>query len=255
MCLIVYSPTGELLERRVFDDALVINPDGIGVMSPRGVEKFLGKKSAKKAWRYLRRLGDSRIPHGIHFRLATHGDVTRYNCHPFYAPNSDAIVMHNGILRLTAELATTTRSDTAIFVERYMSSAPGPADAGYTRFYRRLGRRIGLANKLLVYHALTEQFTICNESAGEWVGRHWYSNDYSLPWGLAYGFGVNWHTSVLSEDYSGTGVNDPVSDLEAYYAALIDEPDYFDLGAKLGTPGRREWDHFPADTDDHSPSW
>jgi hypothetical protein len=187
MCLIVYSPTGVLVERTIFDHAHLINPDGLGVMSRHGVQKFVGKTARRRAWRYLRQLAASRVPHGIHFRFATHGGVTRENCHPFYASNSDAIVMHNGVIGLTAVAATSLRSDTSLFVEEYMSGAPGPEDSSYERYYRCIGRTIGSWNTLLVFHALTETFTICNEPWGEWIGDHWYSNLYSLPWNVEAG--------------------------------------------------------------------
>ena len=182
MCLIIYSPTGVLVERTVFDHAQQMNPDGLGVMSARGVRKFFGRTARRRAWRHLRQLAASRVPHGIHFRFATHGVVTRQNCHPFYASNSDAVVMHNGVIGLTAVAATSLRSDTSIFVEKFMSCAPGPEDSSYERYYRSIGMVIGSWNTLLVFHTLTETFTICNEHSGEWIGDHWFSNVYSLPW-------------------------------------------------------------------------
>lgn len=250
MCLIIYNPTGEPMDRSVFDCARAANPDGIGVMSSLGVAKFVGRRSAKKAWAYLRRLAGFGIPHGIHFRLATHGEVTRRNCHPFQAPNSDAIVMHNGILHLTAGSATPERSDTAIFVERYMSGAPGPAQGRYARFYRYIEQRIGIANKLLIYHALTDQFTICNENSGEWVGGQWYSNDYLFLWYSATAIDIEWRTSVPSEGYADWSSPDFVSESERYQADFLGEPGCFDWGAELRRQRQTDSEASFTDTDE-----
>jgi hypothetical protein len=182
MCLIVYSPAGTIFDYETFDCAQAFNPDGIGIMSERGVEKFLGSDAAKDAWRHLRDLEDERVPYGIHFRLATHGDVSFENCHPFRAPRSDALVMHNGIIRSTAHLATRSRSDTVLFVEKFMGSAPGPERSHHSAYFHRLSRLIGASNTLLVFHANTAEFTICNEDVGLWMGDHWYSNSDCLPW-------------------------------------------------------------------------
>lgn len=180
MCLIIYSPTGDLLERPVFEDARLGNPHGIGIMSRRGVQKFLGRTAGRRAWQCLRQLSESHIPYGIHFRWATHGDVTRGNCHPFYAPKSDAIVMHNGVLH-TAEDSTPSQSDTSLFVEKLMAFAPGPESQMYSQYYHLLSMAIGRSNMFLILHTLTGEFTICNESSGEWIGQHWYSNPFFIP--------------------------------------------------------------------------
>jgi len=187
MCLIVYSPAGTLFDYEIFDCAQAVNADGIGVMSKRGVEKFFGPDAADAAWCYLRGLEDGAVPYGVHFRFATHGDISTANCHPFRAPRSDALVMHNGIIRSTAMLATSNRSDTAIFVERFMGSAPGPERSHHDSYFRRISRLIGMANTLLIFHTNTAEFTICNEDVGVWMGDHWYSNSECLPWNVPLG--------------------------------------------------------------------
>ncbi len=234
MCLIVYSPKGEPIERRTFEWARYFNPDGIGVMSSRGVGKFTGRGCARRAWQYLNRLAASRVPHGIHFRLATHGKVTRRNCHPFQAPRSDAIVMHNGILVETAEMATPQRSDTSIFVERNMAGAPGPESSCYARYYQHLGNTIGRDNRLLVFHTLTESFTICNEDEGEWIGGHWYSNNYCLPLDMTPRFGGRLETvERLDLNYSDRNSRDAIDNTVRYYAEVSEDPRYFDDGVNL----------------------
>jgi hypothetical protein len=184
MCLIVYSPAGTLFDYETFDCAQAVNPDGIGIMSERGVERFLGTDAGEDAWRHLRDLEHGGVPYGIHFRMATHGEISLENCHPFHAPRSDALVMHNGIIRSTAHLATRSRSDTALFVEKFMGSAPGPERSHHDAYFQRISRLIGAHNTLLVFHSNTAEFTICNDDVGLWMGDHWYSNSDCLPWNL-----------------------------------------------------------------------
>ncbi len=201
MCLIVYSPAGTLFDYETFDCAQAFNPDGIGIMSERGVEKFLGSDAAKDAWRHLRDLDEERVPYGIHFRLATHGDISLENCHPFRAPRSDALVMHNGIIRSTAHLATRSRSDTALFVEKFMGSAPGPERSHHSAYFHRMSRLIGTCNTLLVFHADTADFTICNEDVGLWMGDHWYSNSDCLPWNWPLEGEPSWFAGMNDADW------------------------------------------------------
>jgi len=182
MCLIVYSPAGTLLDYETFDCAQALNPDGIGVMSERGVQKFFGPAASDEAWRHLCDLEEGKVPYGVHFRMATHGDISLGNCHPFSAPRSDALVMHNGIIRSMAILATSHRSDTALFVEKFMGSTPGPERSHHNSYFRRISRLIGMTNTLLIFHSNTAEFTICNEDVGVWMGDHWYSNTDCLPW-------------------------------------------------------------------------
>jgi hypothetical protein len=190
MCLIVYSPAGTLFDYEIFDCAQAVNSDGIGIMSAWGVERFLGPTASNKAWCHLKDLQDGGVPYGIHFRMATHGDVSLGNCHPFSAPRSDALIMHNGIIRSTAGLATSDRSDTALFVQKFMRSAPGPERPHHGSYFRRISRLIGLSNTLLVLHSDTGEFTICNEDVGVWMGDHWYSNSECFPWHVTFGASV-----------------------------------------------------------------
>jgi hypothetical protein len=180
MCLIAYSPDGALIPRAVHDTARRDNPDGIGVMSASGVERFLGRKAGKRAWRHMRRLSERGEPFGVHYRWATHGSVMLRNTHPFRSA-SGVHVMHNGIIALTAPDATAEESDTALFVRDWMQRAPDPkAGEDCAGYYEHIGKLIGFGSKLLVMGE-SGAFRIVNEWAGLWEGGIWYSNEYSLP--------------------------------------------------------------------------
>ncbi len=197
MCLIVFSPHGELVSRDVFDCARTENPDGIGVMSCLGAEKFVGKRAARRAWRYITRELYG-IPHAVHFRYATHGSINRALCHPFES-KSGALVMHNGVIHKTAKYATLNCSDTSLFVQWYMEHVPDPVEQKeHERFKRRLEKDLSYGNKMVIYHPFSDSWTIANEDEGYWKEGLWYSNEYSLPRYMQSYWEYEWRGRIVS---------------------------------------------------------
>lgn len=238
MCLIMFSRSGALPDKDLFWQAAIDNPDGIGIMSALGVEKFLGKKHVRKAWRYIvKNLEGESIPFGVHFRWATHGEVTRRNCHPFKVPELGAYLMHNGILFTHAE-ATTEDSDTAIFARKYLPQLGEPGSHAWRSKAKDLA---GYGNKLLVMHGTgpATQFSIVNESAGAWISTDlWLSNRNScrtdFTWRDEYptlsgrstwtgrGYGATWDDDA---DWLDRSYREPYNarDLRASYTLSADE--------------------------------
>lgn len=180
MCLIMFSPHGQLPDRVHFTNANEDNPDGIGVMSASGVRKFMGKRRERRAWNYVANLKE---PFAVHFRWATHGQVCPELAHPFTAGDG-SLVMHNGVIRVTAHEAHrlgSAVSDTSLFVKRYMNTVPDHNDPLYADYLALLGVAIGDGSKFVILHARTKQFSIVNESEGTWFEGLWFSNHYSMP--------------------------------------------------------------------------
>lgn len=265
MCLIVYAPDGELIERRVFDYAATQNSDGIGVMSVLGIERFVGRKSRKRAWRAIRKAATARVAYGVHFRWATHGDVNLANCHPYENGDGDTLVMHNGVLRATSGFATKEKSDTRVFVDYFMKAVPAPSDAVRPCFLRLITEAMGADNKFLIFHRPTGTFELLNADAGFWIDSVWYSNGYSLPgdmdpdYGKAYlkstgaasltpaerarTLGLPFANSQRAHyraalaggnEYEDRNVSDAY-ERDPYYAAMRRAEGYYDDGAELGT--------------------
>lgn len=204
MCLIAYSPKGTMVDRSILAYAYNQNPDGIGIMSASGIEKFMGKKALKRARRYLETfLVPDETPYAIHFRWATHGDIKMTNTHPYESPAGTHWIMHNGVLGITANESTADESDTAVYVRKFLDAAPGFDDK---QFWDAVAKHIGWGNKFCVMDANGE-FRICNDDAGEWIEGIWFSNTYSLPpsvvpnkWSGGYG-GLG---SYLNREYKPT---------------------------------------------------
>lgn len=208
MCLIAYSPKGKMIDRSVLAYAYNQNPDGIGIMSAQGIEKFMGHKALKRARRYLETfIVPDETPFAIHFRWATHGDVKMANTHPYETPAGTHWVMHNGVLSETTAESSADESDTAVYVRKFLDEAPSFDDK---QFWDQVGRHIGWGNKFCVMDGNGE-FRLCNDDAGTWIGGIWFSNTYSLPnafipvrgWSRGYS-GVDNYYNTKSKPYQST---------------------------------------------------
>lgn len=180
MCLIAYVPKGKSLSRDVIDNANKVNPDGIGVMSQHGVEKFYGNKQLKRARNYINALAAEGLPHAVHWRWATHGSRGLALCHPFKLPNAEAYLMHNGVIGSTAHDAKEDASDTLLYVNK-LTDAPVTYRSGDDlTYWNKVCNDIGSSNKCVVMYP-DGQFIILNQDNGIMIEDIWYSNQYSLP--------------------------------------------------------------------------
>lgn len=178
MCLIAYVPEGKALSREVFDNANVVNPHGIGVMSERGVLKFFGNKQLKRARNYVEGLAKEKIPHAVHWRYATHGSKQLALCHPFKLPNVEAHIMHNGVLGGMSADVNADCSDTLAYVNKKLADAPATHDS--LDYWNKVCKDFGRSNKGLVMYP-DGHFIILNQDEGVTIDGIWYSNSYSLP--------------------------------------------------------------------------
>jgi len=178
MCLIIYSEKAKLPPRDWFAEAAVTNPDGIGVMSADGIAKFLGKRKTRRAWRYVSQLAADGLPFAVHFRWATHGRVSRANCHPFEIPGTGAHLMHNGVL-WTCRLANDEMSDTRIFAEDVMPGYISMTQRGAHDYLTALNAEAA-GNRLLVMHPDGKRFDVVNRQLWTMRDGILYSNTYSI---------------------------------------------------------------------------
>jgi hypothetical protein len=201
MCLIAYVPAGKRIPEVNLTMAHHGNSDGIGVMSVRGVEKFLGRKALKRARRYIQRLQDGNAEFAVHFRYATHGDVTRANCHPHKLPNGNGWLMHNGVLSDYTIAASAQYSDTALYAATHVRECA--SGQGYEKYWRDEATAIGSGNKLCVMLP-DGQFLLVNDQAGQWIDGVWYSQTYSLGYSYT-SFKPRWPTGMYGRDYDYMG--------------------------------------------------
>lgn len=139
MCIISYKPKmvdmpSEQTLRNCFEN----NPDGAGYMFPteQGVHIKKGFMSFKDFYDSLMndyQATGKQCPYVLHFRIGTQGGNIAANTHPFpISQNIDDLIQldcfadvalaHNGIIRLTTNYSTTTKtSDTMDFITEYLS--------------------------------------------------------------------------------------------------------------------------------------
>ena len=139
MCIAIYSKRGNALPTKdILNRCYKANPDGAGF-----AYNFNGTVYVHKGFfdfeKFYQALSDCDKRYNLkeqgvllHFRIATHGDVDRGNCHPFpltdkteklKKPQSKCryAVIHNGIISCTSSAARKGNlSDTALFVRDYL---------------------------------------------------------------------------------------------------------------------------------------
>lgn len=183
MCLATLTTNGRTLTDEQIRNAWNANPHGGGIayFDSTGKVQAFRTLSLPKFQRAYARLIDEGLhysPMALHFRLATHGDKTINNVHPFRM-DANTLVIHNGMFPIEPN---DSRSDSCVFVTETLPKlgslwfddsnlhnlVQGYCDGGYP-------------NKLVVLtdnpNAKFRAYVI-NASAGYWDAERevWYSN-------------------------------------------------------------------------------
>lgn len=207
MCLIILTDKPSKITKAVCQSAMRKNSDGTGVMwyDAQGnlqVRKWLST-NLKKWWPEWREIcaeaeaAQSEL--AVHWRMATHGDVSIEMCHPYRIESSDTTVqmMHNGIITGYGEKDFTlswNRGKSAAYSEPAVSDTYEYArmlesilmDGGSKMvenpaFLALLGNDIGTGNKLVFgcEHNPEKTFSVVNPDSGIRYEGHWFSNTYA----------------------------------------------------------------------------
>lgn len=189
MCLAIYKPAGVSVDPEHLTQAFRENPDGAGIAWATGnrVKIVKGLWSPKAVRKLAKRY--QRHAMAIHFRWATHGVVSKANCHPFRI-SEDLAVVHNGII---PGFGTTGQSDTAEFTDVVLKYYHQDGILERPEVLRDLAEWIGAGSKLVILRADGRAHLI-NEGAGHWAGGCWYSNHSYLPssWGAGFATGTSY---------------------------------------------------------------
>lgn len=108
----------------------------------------------------------------IHFRISTHGTISKDNLHPFLI-NDDVALIHNGMVDFFDHKASDTRSDTRFLCEEFLAKMPKGwhLSEGVHKFISEVG---GYSKFVML--DIDNNHAIINESAGHWDKNNWYSN-------------------------------------------------------------------------------
>jgi glutamine amidotransferase len=109
----------------------------------------------------------------IHFRISTHGTITKDNLHPFLI-NKDVALIHNGMVDFFDHKASDKRSDTRYLCEEFLAKMPKGwhLSEGVHKFISEVG---GYSKFVLL--DIDNNHAIINEQSGHWFEDNWYSNN------------------------------------------------------------------------------
>lgn len=192
MCIIIYKPSGQSIDKSLLNHCFLNNPHGAGYMLPfNGIVKirkgFWDFDDFMLSWNSLKNI--AQLPIVIHFRLATTGAINFSNCHPHRIVR-DLAFAHNGTLHCH-DPRNEQASDTIIFNNRYLKGLKGISlqDDG---IFEHLTEVVGKANKLVFMNG-KGKVVICNEDQGVWDGGLWFSNPQ---------YQQTWEYPIMSLDYN-----------------------------------------------------
>ena len=102
MCIIIVANKNKKIPNEHIKLANELNCDGFGMSASVNNKLFVYKSISInsddiiKLYNSIRQVTTGDIV--LHFRLATHGDISDKLCHPFYV-NKDLVMFHNGVIR------------------------------------------------------------------------------------------------------------------------------------------------------------
>ena len=206
MCVIVSLAPKQTVPTEILRNCYDHNHDGWGIMwvenGKVGGWKCVGDFSVfLKTWREVPR----HLPRGVHFRIKTHGEVNRDNCHPFLI-GEELGVMHNGTIQ--CPMPDAGMSDTHNFVYHELQPFLEGYEGNYmadVEFAKLLEDVTGWSKLLL----MRKDGTILRTREKEWhkQGGIYFSNQHSLTKVYTNYCNRNTVKSYSPKDYDGCLAN------------------------------------------------
>lgn len=176
MCIaIMNSHRGADLNRKTIERCARKHPDGMSLMwfENEEIKMFKTLDCVDHLYAKYRQVRDMNKTIALHFRRATHGEVSLKNCHPFWI-NRDMAFVHNGVIRMNE--MPEDRVDTKVFRDKILRPYLDPAWAADKDARDMVGDYIS-PSKLVVATANPEPyFYIVNQKKGFSEGANWFSN-------------------------------------------------------------------------------
>lgn len=173
MCIIAYVPKGEDITRGTLQNCYWGNKDGAGFMYAKDGKITIRKGyfSFNSFYKDFKRARKIDVDIVTHFRIATHGSITKGNCHPYLVDKSLAFA-HNGIIPIDVPEKEDV-SDTAIFNRNVLRNLPRGflMNKGIMELIREY-----ISYSKLCFLDNTGNVTIVNENDGVWDEGCWFSN-------------------------------------------------------------------------------
>lgn len=221
MCLAIYKPEGKTVDWDALEEGFRSNSDGAGfayvrndrLLIHRGLFSFDAFKTAFE-------------PHAkrqaiIHFRLATHGNKDKKNCHPFRI-NDNLCLIHNGILPIKCN-QDKDMSDTWHYANLILKPMAERDPDFYMRSEIVFMGEAAIGSNKFVFLSADGNFSIWNDDAGHWVNDVWYSNrSYQKSCSL---IRTPWYREPYSSSTTSSTTIVPVAKASVEVADLYSEYD------------------------------
>lgn len=197
MCIAIYLPRKKTIDRETLYNCYASNPDGFGFAywdndKKLVVRKFIGQNNIMLGIEefLMTREHFPKRQMMAHFRIASHGKISKRTCHPFVV-NKDVVFCHNGILSdFSKQLSLSSKiSDTMLFNRKVLKKLPMNF-LDQPLYKTMLEEMIGTWNKMIIMESDGRHW-ILNESQGEWSNGVWFSNDSYKSYEYMYEPGIN----------------------------------------------------------------
>jgi len=176
MCIAIVKPKGISISKEILQTCANANKDGCGMayIDDNGVVNIYKCLDFDMFYnKYIEVENKSTMI--IHFRIATHGEVSPENCHPFKLNNRMALI-HNGVISGYGDKKTKT--DTQDFIDKVIGNISWK-EWKNPSFRTLVGEAIGYS-KLAILDK-SGNYYIVNEERGMWDNGVWYSNSSYKP--------------------------------------------------------------------------
>jgi hypothetical protein len=148
-----------------------INTDHLGVRRLK-VHKYMDFEPFLEKYRRCERISpESNFL--LHFRIATSGELSTFNQHPFWVKKG-SVMAHNGIIASARKDPDGRRNDTQMFLDDTIKELPEDW-MEYSAILDMIEDYIGYSK--LAFLNEDGSYLILNEQKGSWNGGSWYSND------------------------------------------------------------------------------
>lgn len=209
MCLAIYKPAKVQPDWEAYREGFRSNAHGAGfavvdngkVLIHKGFFTFDEFKEAFQV------VGDKQA--AIHFRLATHGNKDRDNCHPF-SVTPDLAMIHNGILPIACNV-NKDMSDTWHYAQLILQPLAERDPDFFVRPEMAFLGSAAISGSKFVFLRADGTHGIWNEDDGHWEDDAWWSNKSYKS--LGYWWRDNTRVSgFLSESYTKADSKDDESE-------------------------------------------
>lgn len=206
MCIAIYLPKKKTISRETLINCYTSNPDGFGFAywnedNRLIVRKFIGQDKILLGIEEFLLTREHYIKKQMmaHFRIASHGKISKRTCHPFVV-NNQMVFCHNGILtEFSSQLDLNSKiSDTMLFNRKVLKKLP----ANFTNlpiYKKLLEEMIGTWNKMIIMEQDGHHW-ILNEDQGEWSDGIWYSNNTYKD--CTYDYNSGWDYSTVLKSHT-----------------------------------------------------